>query len=497
MSIRTKLIVALLLAGSALIAGMVALVQWSIREGMVDYVNTRQQQHIEPLAQPLAELYRRHGGWHTLKGNQFLLQDYMRRYSSREDGGESRNHLRPGPRHRPPRGPDTGGQRPPHFQRQSQGRRPAGDSPHRPPPHRPPRIALYDASQTIVTGRLPLNEATLVPIELNGEIVGWFGIAKRQEITDGYELQFLQQQQKDLLLIAGLILLITSLLAIPLARHFLNPIRKLASAASELTQGEYRLSLPDGRSDELGALARDFNELARTLENNDKSRKRWMADVSHELRTPVSILRGELEALIDGIREATPETIDSIYQEILHLQRLINDLHELNASDLGSLNYRKQSLSLEELVVQICQKHSVLLSEKELELKWTLSETEEEFWGDRGRLQQLLDNLLSNCAKYCDQPGEIRVNLSQQDSLWRLKVEDSGPGVEESELEQIFDPLYRQDVARRRSDGANPVSTGLGLAICERIVLAHDGHIQALKSELGGLAIEVTLPRTA
>ena len=120
----------------------------------------------------------------------------------------------------------------------------------------------------------------------------------------------------------------------------------MAAATHDLASGKYAVRIPVSSSDELGQLARDFNAMALTLEKNEKARRQWVADISHELRTPLAVLRGEIEALLDGIRNTTPEAIRSLHVETLRLHRLVEDLYQLALSDLGALTYRKEDLDL-------------------------------------------------------------------------------------------------------------------------------------------------------
>ena len=107
--------------------------------------------------------------------------------------------------------------------------------------------------------------------------------------------------------------------------------------------------------DELGQLAVDFNNLAATLESNENSRKKWIADISHELRTPLTILRGEVEAIKDGVHQESSKVIESLHAEILHIQNIVNDLYELSLSDLGALTYKKIDTNIHAILSEVVE----------------------------------------------------------------------------------------------------------------------------------------------
>src|SRR5690606_34486886 len=262
-----------------------------------------------------------------------------------------------------------------------------------------------------------------------------------------------------------------------LARWLLTPIRELAAGTRALAAGDYEQRIGDRRRDELGALARDFNHLARTLEQHREARRRWGADIAHELRTPLSILRGEIQALQDGVRSATPAALSSLHAECDRMGGLIEDLYLLSLADAGALEYRFDAIDMAELVADSLQAHSAILGEAGLVLEPAIGAVPP-IRGDARRLGQLIDNLLTNTRRYTDAPGRVRVELGSSASEVILVVEDSAPGVPEESLGLLFDRLYRVDASRNRAAGG----AGLGLAICRAIVLAHEGRIVALPS---------------
>jgi len=231
------------------------------------------------------------------------------------------------------------------------------------------------------------------------------------------------------------------------------------------------------------------NQLAGTLEKNRTARQRWMADIAHELRTPVAILKGEIEALADGVRQADERMSTSLREEVDQLSTLIDDLQTLALSDAGALNIQKDSVDLSSLVYQCVDSFRDRLTAREITLDMQVAE-EVILPADQPRLRQLLHNLLENSSRYVQEAGQVRVSLTQNKGGVKLVLEDSGPGLEKEQLDRLFERFYRVEGSRSRSSGG----TGLGLSICKNIVEAHGGSIQAEHSAMGGLKIRIILP---
>ncbi|MEP7043028.1 MAG: ATP-binding protein, partial [Dokdonella sp.] len=245
------------------------------------------------------------------------------------------------------------------------------------------------------------------------------------------------------------------------------------------------------RADELGALAADFNHLAASLEQHREARRQWGADIAHELRTPLSVLRGEVQALQDGVRAPTAQAFDSLYAECERLGSLIEDLYQLALADAGALDYRFENLALADVVREAIDLQRRTCSDAGLSIEEAIDEVPL-LRGDARRLAQLVDNLLANARRYTDTPGLIRVELTRVGHSIRLLIEDTPPGVPAADLPHLFDRLYRVERSRSRAGGG----AGLGLAICRAIVAAHDGRIDAQPSPLGGLRVVIELPVT-
>ena len=280
-------------------------------------------------------------------------------------------------------------------------------------------------------------------------------------------------------------------ISFPLTIHLLRPIKAMTEGTRKLIAGCFKTRIPVTTSDELGVLSKDFNSLATTLEKNEKNRKQWVADISHELRTPLAILRGEIEALQDGVRQPNTHTFNGLHGEVMHLERMVSDLYELSMSDIGALNYKRVIVDPQGVLTSTVEMFEQRMQEKNIEIVMHTGETQScSVLADPDRLQQLFSNILENSLRYTDGPGMVQVSLKVGKDSIVISFGDSSPTVPEQQLSMLFDRFYRVEGSRNRGTGG----AGLGLAICRNIVDGHEGTIEAASSPLGGVLIQIELP---
>ena len=483
MKIQNKLFLTLFSFSLVLVAVLVLLIQWSIGKGMVEYVNTKEAEAIKPLVNALVKEYQINEDWSTLKNNDKKFSDLV--YLKLKDSG----FIHPLPEFRRPpmdfRNSQNGNEFIPGFALRLDNEQMIAKE---------EEYNLLNSNKALVVGVIHEDiEYTNKEIKFKGNTVGFLSMPKRHEITDGYELDFIEQQQSYLGIIALITMMLVIVVTLPLARHVVGPINLLTLGMHRLTQGKYQQKIDSQRKDELGELSRDFNELAFTLDENENARKRWLANISHELRTPVAILRGELEAMLDNVRPLNNANIASANDEVKHLQYLIDDLQQLSSADIGGMSYRKKSIDVTAWIKSEANKYNGYLADAGIKLETQIDDKEALVFVDTTRLCQLFDNLINNCIKY-SQASVVKISLEKNEDAAVpsiiITVEDNGVGVSEEHLPKLFEYLYRIDNSRNRKTGG----TGLGLSICAHIVAAHQGNISAEASSLGGLAIIVDLP---
>ena len=472
-SIRLKLFIAFLLTTLLVVAGMQFFMRWSLERGFSEFIETRQHGRIELLIENLADNYAKYGNWHALANNKRqwiqLLQSYnpRRRHPMRWVNKALQEPLKTWP--------------PSFSSRQT----------NRPFTALKLRVMLLNSDKSIIFGRAEdLSLLTLNPIKHEGQTVGYLGLLPGKPTKQLSDLKFMEQQDKAFILIALLMIVLSAGVALFLAYLFGRPLKRITAATNKLGMGQYSIRLPVKSNDELGQLAQHFNEMAAALEQSEQSRQRWIADISHELRTPLAVLQGELEALQDGIRPMNREAIDSLFSDVMRLNRLTEDLYQLTLSDQGALTYRKTKIQPVAVLKQNLTGLKHEFEKKEITIKLVENEGPVSLFADSERLAQLFRNILNNSLNYTNSGGQIDIMVSNNKTQLIIDINDSAPSVPKQELNKLFDRLYRVESSRNRNLGG----TGLGLAICSNIVSAHNGIITAQASSLGGLTIHIELP---
>lgn len=472
--ISYKLFWAIMLAASLAVVSLVWITHWNLERGFLHLIKETEQAGIVRLTDSLQKHYSTEKSWSLLQQDGKMWRELI---------FFSLPHVNPQQQSSPPPPPPQAGRLeepealpfPPHLMQNLTG-----------------RIFLLDNNRKLLIGStIRLGKKTLIPLKDQDQTIGYLGYFPLKRLTDNRQLHFLEKQKFVFFLVAGIIVLLSSFLSFLLTRKLVRPLKDLAGATHTLTRGDFSCRVPVTTTDELGHLAADFNLLALTLEKNEQARKQWVVDISHELRTPIGILRGEIEALQDGIRQTNAESLQSLRAETIRLGRLVDDLYQLSMSDPGALSYRKTKIDLIPLIAAVVTsfRHEFDLHGIQLSLA---EEQHFYFYGDAERLRQLFSNLLENTLKYTDSGGTLKVSMSHSQQTLTINFMDSSPAVPEEDLEHLFERLYRVDSSRSRSTGG----AGLGLAICRNIVEAHQGTISAQSSPSGGLWIQVQFPES-
>jgi len=283
---------------------------------------------------------------------------------------------------------------------------------------------------------------------------------------------------------------IATLFSYFLSRHITAPINLLNKGAQKIALRDFTTHISIPTNDEFKDLACSVNNISKELSKYDLRQKQWLMDISHELRTPLTILYGELEAISDGVITLDNEAIKSLQEEVTLIMRLVNDLHQLSVIDKANFECEKNKINLTQLINHQITKFKSKFVLKNIKLLSQLPHKSVIINGDYDRLSQVIQNILENGLRYIDSPGKLIINTELINDHIHIFFQDSGPGVTEAALPQLFDRLYRTDESRNRKTGG----VGLGLAICKNIIQAHDGNIFATLNEFGGLSINITLP---
>ncbi len=538
MKIFTKLILALMITSLLILTIIFTVVQWSFDRGMLNYVNQKQLDNLQLFSENLSNYYQNKGNWHSLLTasnlqNSKPTPNHTSRPKKPKKPKNDKHFKRKSEDRKPPpqnslwltilRLSEQGESLPNnidisidtyisnvagnHFEKTSYGPpRPRSENNRDYPPPRkgdhrskkePPtefghdgaKPALLDKNKTLIIGHYR-DDFSLKAIKLNNQVIGYLALPPARHLTDTFDLAFAKQMQQNLLYTFLVFFILIILIALPLSRHFVLPIKRLERAMRLLNKGDFKVNLKVSGKDELASLSRNFNDLAQTLSQNEDSRNRWLANISHELRTPIAIIKSEIEAIEDGIRPFNLKSLHSLSEEVLHLQKLVADLTELTNAEIGALRYQKERINVSELLGQNIARHQHKAIDVGLSINCIVESRDLWIWADETRINQLVDNLINNSIKYTQAPGSISVKLAKKSGVAILTIDDTLPCVPKESLDKLFEHLYRVDSSRNRKTGGS----GLGLSLCKSIVLAHQGTIMASESSSGGLRISCNFP---
>ena len=474
----------LLLAGISLLTvlAMAALVAWNLQRGFSDYLLARETTRLTRFTETLQAQLDTAPPGEAIRWPRELHRA-LRTFGSAEWSGSGSGSLAPP---NPPPGPQAE-------------RRDGPPGTHAPLPGGPEgfggRMALVSPQGEPLAGRAMAQGTAYLesPVRRAGQVVALARLRKPAAAPDAVDASFISRQYVGIGGVALILLLLAGATGHLVAARWVQPLLALQRSTLSIAQGQPHVALDGSRRGEIGDLMRNVNHMAASLQHLEASRRRWMAEISHELRTPLTVLRGEIEALSDGVRPLSMAAVESLREEVLRLTRLVGDLHTLAMSDLDGLACRPTLVDPRDVVMAAHRRaadqataagHQLTVSMPPALLPGVA------VW-DGQRIAQALDNLLANSIGHTHAPGRIALALRCGADEAVVTVEDTAPGVAAPDLPQIFEPLFRADPARS-GDGS-----GLGLSIARAIVEAHHGRIDAAASSLGGLRITVVLPLRA
>jgi two-component system sensor histidine kinase BaeS len=287
----------------------------------------------------------------------------------------------------------------------------------------------------------------------------------------------------------GLLLLLVLAMA---ARGVVRGVRGSAGAAADLIEaagrveeGNYGARVDERGPGEVRALARAFNAMSARLEANEEERRRLLADVSHELRTPLSVIRGNLEGMLDGLYPVDAAHLDVILEETRVLERLVEDLRTLSLAESGALRLHREPTDLAALLREVAAAHQAQADAAGVTLDVRVDGELPSIDLDPARTRQVVGNLVANALRYTPAGGEVMLSAEKDGERVVVEVADTGPGIGSEAIGRIFDRFYRS---------ADSPGSGLGLPIARSLVIAHGGEISASSEPGQGTTMRFTLP---
>lgn len=291
-------------------------------------------------------------------------------------------------------------------------------------------------------------------------------------------------------------------IAFNLYLRFGKPLEEFFKTINAVEEGNLSARVPESNSDMFSDLIKRFNKMVAELERSEQQRRNLTADIAHELRTPLHIIQGNLEGIVDGVYQPTPEHLNNTLDETRLLTRLVNDLQTLSLAETGQLPLHPTRFLLADLITDLTSSFSSQAASLDIDLQTRIADADQQVTADYDRLNQVLSNLISNALRHTPKGGKISIIIesahdtqsrpepSRRDAV-RITIQDTGSGISPDDLPFIFDRFWRGD--RSRSERTH---SGLGLAIAKQLIHAHGGTIEA-QSEVGkGTSFIIELPNS-
>jgi signal transduction histidine kinase len=288
--------------------------------------------------------------------------------------------------------------------------------------------------------------------------------------------------------------LLAVVLSVRTVRGVAIPLTEILAAIDAVADGDLNVRVPERGRGEMDRLARSFNRMIDELARTDAQRRNLTADVAHELRTPLHIIQGNLEGILDGVYQPTPDHIEATLEETRLLTRLVDDLRTLSLAESGQLLLRRGPVDIGDLLADVStsfsgQAEAAGVALRLLDLPGATEALVVD--GDADRLDQVLSNLLANALRHTPPDGSITLSAAAANSTVRITIADTGQGITPEDLPFIFDRFWRGDRARSHTAG---VGSGLGLSIANQLVTAHGGEIEVTSQVGRGTTFVISLP---
>jgi signal transduction histidine kinase len=289
---------------------------------------------------------------------------------------------------------------------------------------------------------------------------------------------------KPWFLIIAVVIVFSILLWFPLVRSITGPLRKVTEATGRIAQGRFDVKLDEKRTDEIGQLSHSINDMTTRLDGLLKGQKRFLGDVAHELASPIGKMQLGLGILQQRASEENQERVADVLEEAQHMSTLVNELLSFSRAEINPGKVQLKPTPLREVAERVIGRETRDGADISTDIDPTLTAI-----ADSELLARALSNLVRNAIRYAAQHGPITISAKPLGSKVSIIVQDSGNGVPEEHLAQLFEPFFRPDLSRVRETGG----VGLGMAIVKTCVDACGGTVTARNIRPKGFAVTVEL----
>ncbi len=324
-----------------------------------------------------------------------------------------------------------------------------------------------------------------IPLQVNGTMAGTLVIEGNSRPS---EVIFVFRYLIPIIGLSLLLAVFALLIGLLLTRRVVTPLAEVIASAEEIAGGNLQSRVKKSKTpDVLADLSDSFNKMADSLEQNDRERREMLTDIAHELRTPLSVLRGRLEGIMDGVYPSDESHIGPALEETYLLERLVEDLRLLTLAESHQLTFEKREVDLLEIARRSIGMFQPQAQEHQIQLDLVTSLDKALVIADPLRTEQVIGNLLSNAMRYVHQNGRTWIEISRKGEEIAISIHDNGPGIRAEDLPFVFQRFWRGEKSRSRNSGG----AGLGLAIAKLLVEEQDGRIEAHNLPGGGLQVIV------
>jgi two-component system sensor histidine kinase BaeS len=326
---------------------------------------------------------------------------------------------------------------------------------------------------------------SLIPVYVNSKVVGYYSIGSIQFRIDSSNARFLDTMRRTIWFGVGCAFVLAFLFALLISKRLSKSAQTVSRGINQIASGNLSIKIPVRGVKEISVIAKSANELGSKLKEEEKLRRQWAADIAHDLRTPISALKSQFEGMVDGVLDLTKDRVKKNMVELLRIETLINDLGELTRLESPEMKIHPVEINVSNLFIELNSRFLNEFKNKELTVRW--EKGVDSFDGDENLVLRAVSNLISNAIRHTPEGGNIHVAIREDEESYILSVFNSGEGIPDTEIDKVFDRLYRGEYARKTP------GSGLGLTISKKIAQLHGGRAIIKSNVHNGTTIEISI----